>query len=289
MAQRNGYHEEDVGNIIQLEHVNFCQPDQPKAIAFYIVGMGFTRDPYMTVGLENMWVNVGENQFHLPTRAAQVLDGHVGIVVPDLDGLQERLRAVAGTLEGTKFGFERQADYVRVTCPWGNEFHVYEPSERFGSMVLGIPYVEVNVRPHSAPGIARFYEQVMGAPTDVDEDAGGQFARVHIGENQELIYREQPGERPPYDHYHIAVYVANFSGPYAFLNEHGLITEEPRNHQLRFENIVDPESGETLATIEHEVRSLRHAMYRRTLVNRNAAQNIRTYVKGKDALAAVMA
>ncbi len=154
-------------------------------------------------------------------------------------------------------------------------------------MVLGIPYVELNVKPSSAPGIARFYEQVMGAPTDVDEDAGGQFARVHIGESQELVFREQPGERPPYDDYHIAVYVANFSGPYAFLNQRGLITEEPRNHQLRFENIVDPASGETLATIEHEVRSLRHAMYRRTLINRNAAQNIRTYVKGKDALATV--
>lgn len=287
MATRNGYHEEDVGNIIALEHVNLCQPDQRKAIAFYIVGMGFTRDPYMTVGLENMWVNAGENQFHLPTRSPQVLDGHVGIVMPDLEALEERLGTVASALAGTKFRYTRSGDHIDVICPWGNLFRVYEPAERFGHMTLGIPYVDVNVRPNAAPGIARFYESVMGAPTDVDEDAGGQLARVHIGESQELIFREQTDERPPYDGYHVAVYVANFSGPYAFLNERGLITEDPRNHQLRFQDIVDPESGETLATLEHEVRSLRHGMYRRELVNRNAAQSTRSYTRGRDRFASV--
>jgi hypothetical protein len=287
MAQRNGFHEEDVGNIIQLEHVNFCQPDQQKAIAFYIVGMGFTRDPYMTVGLNNMWVNVGEQQFHLPTRAAQVLDGHVGLVVPDLRALQERLDAVAPALEGTKFAYKDGGEYVAVTCPWGNEFRVYAPAERFGRMFQGIPYVEINVRPNTAPGIARFYQQVMGAPTDVEKKAGGPVARVHIGENQELIYRERADERPPYDGYHIAVYVANFSGPYAFFKKHNLITEEPRNHQLRFQDILDPKSGETLATLEHEVRSLRHNMYGREMVNRNADQVQATYVRGRDKLASV--
>jgi hypothetical protein len=287
MARRNGFHEEDVGNIIALEHVNFCQPDQPKAIAFYIVGMGFTRDPYMTVGLNNMWVNVGEQQFHLPTREAQVLDGHVGLVVPSLDALQERLAGVAGLLEGTKFSYAPTGDYLKVTCPWGNEFRAYEPSDRFGSMVQGIPYVEINVRPDVAPGIARFYEKVMGAPTAVEKDGKEQVARVHIGESQQLVYRERSGKRPEYDHYHVAVYVANFSGPYAFFKKHELITEEPRNHQLRFEKIVDPQSGEHVATLEHEVRSLRHGMYRRELVNRNATQIQATYVRGRDKLVAV--
>ena len=72
----------DVGNIVLLEHVNTTIPDQALATAFYIVGMGFTRDPYMNVGLENMWANIGEQQIHMPTRGAQVLPGHVGIVVP---------------------------------------------------------------------------------------------------------------------------------------------------------------------------------------------------------------
>jgi hypothetical protein len=268
--------------------VNFCQPDQQKATAFYILGLGFTRDPYMTVGLNNMWVNVGEQQFHLPTRAAQVLDGHVGLVVPDREGLKERLGAVTPLLEGTKFSYTDRGEYVEVFCPWGNEFRAYAPAERFGYMAQGIPYVEVNVRENTAPGIARFYDKVMGAATDVEKSASGSLARVHIGESQELIFREQPGERPPYDGYHVAVYVANFSGPYAFFKKHELITEDPRNHQLRFQDIVDPKTGETLATLEHEVRSLRHNMYRRELVNRNAAQVQATYARGRDKLAAVV-
>jgi len=72
------YSEEDVGNIISLEHVNVQISDQSLATLFYVVGMGFTRDPYLNVGLNNMWVNVGEQQFHLPTRTPQVIVGHVG-------------------------------------------------------------------------------------------------------------------------------------------------------------------------------------------------------------------
>ena len=85
------YADEDVGNIISLEHINVQIPDQAVATLFYVVGMGFTRDPYLNVGLNNMWVNVGEQQFHLPTRPPQVIDGHVGMVLPDLQLLKTRL------------------------------------------------------------------------------------------------------------------------------------------------------------------------------------------------------
>ena len=76
---------EDLGNIIALEHVNLRVPDQQTATLFYIMGLGLTRDPYMNVGVDNMWINVGEQQFHLPTStAAQVLPGYVALVLPDL-------------------------------------------------------------------------------------------------------------------------------------------------------------------------------------------------------------
>ena len=48
---------EDFGNIIALEHVNLAVTDQRLAILFYITGMGFTRDPYLTTGVVNMWVD----------------------------------------------------------------------------------------------------------------------------------------------------------------------------------------------------------------------------------------
>jgi len=53
---------EDVGNIVLLEHVNVTQPDQRPTTLFYVVALGGTRDPYIFVGLENMWVNYGRTQ-----------------------------------------------------------------------------------------------------------------------------------------------------------------------------------------------------------------------------------
>src|SRR5437763_3127261 len=104
--------DEDVGNIISLEHVNVTIPDQPTAMIFYILGMGFTRDPYMNVGLNNMWINIGEQQMHLPTRDPQVIPGHIGIVVPNLEALEGRLMSVRDSLAGTKFSYSVEADHV---------------------------------------------------------------------------------------------------------------------------------------------------------------------------------
>src|SRR3972149_10126847 len=91
--------DEDVGNILSMEHVNLHIIDQETATLFYLVGLGLTRDPYLWVGLDNMWVNVGEQQFHLPTRGrAGVIPGHLGVGVPDLDELQGRLKALQDRL-----------------------------------------------------------------------------------------------------------------------------------------------------------------------------------------------
>jgi catechol 2,3-dioxygenase-like lactoylglutathione lyase family enzyme len=283
-APTQAFTSEDVGNVVALEHVNVTQPEQPKAMLFYLVGMGFTRDPYMNVGLNNIWVNVGEQQFHLPTRPPQVIPGHIGIVVPDLDALEQRLAAVREPLADTKFAYSRENGHVAATCPWGNQFRCYAPDARFGDIVLGLPYVEFQVRPGAAAGIARFYEQVLRAPSRVEQEAEGTAARVEIGTHQWLTFRETEGAIPPYDGHHIAIYVANFSEPYNFLKARGLIMEEPMNHQFRFKEIVDPDSGEHLHTLEHEVRGLHHAMYRRFMVNRNPEQRQQGYVRGHDAL-----
>jgi len=87
----------------------------------------------------------------------------------------------------------------------------------------------------------------------------------------------------PYDGHHVAVYISNFSGPHAWLVEHGLLTEESNPYQYRFQVIADPEGGRRLSEIEHEVRCATHPMYMRPLVNRNAAQRQATYVRGRDA------
>ena len=79
---------ENLGNITALEHVNFEIPDQGLASNFYLMGLGFTRDPFLFPGTNNMWVNVGKtSQFHLPTGAAAgVARRMIGIVSPEPPG-----------------------------------------------------------------------------------------------------------------------------------------------------------------------------------------------------------
>lgn len=271
---------EDVGNIVALEHVNVTVPDQRLATLFYVVGMGFTRDPYLSVGDENMWINVGQQQFHLPTRAPQVLRGHVGVVVPERGPLMARLAAVRAKLAETRFSCVEDDACVRVTCPWGNALHCYTPQARFGDMTLGIPYVELTVPPGTAPGIGRFYARVFGVQGQLAPDACS--VAIPIGRDQRLVFRESE-KTPPYDGHHIAIYVADFAGPHRSLIERGLVTEESDPHQYRFRSLVDPDSGTPLFEIEHEVRSLKHPMWGRVFVNRNPAQTQRSYQRGRDA------
>jgi hypothetical protein len=273
---------QDVGNIVALEHVNVKVPDQQLATLFYVAGLGLTRDPYLMTGLENMWINIGQQQFHLPTGDPQVLRGHVGLVIPDFDELPARLTAVKPRLAGTRFDCAVEDKHVRVISPWGNEIRCYPPGPAFGDMTLGLPYVEFPVEPGSADGIARFYWAAFGAPGSVAYNGGGPAARVTVGPHQELVFRETSDALPAYDGHHIQIYIANFSGPHRWLRERGLVTEESNWYQYRFQDIVDPETGRVLFTIEHEVRSLLSPLYMRPLVNRNPAQRQPTYQRGRD-------
>ncbi len=287
--KKDAYIEEDVGNIMLLEHVNVQVPDQQTAMLFYLVGLGFTRDPHMMVGLENMWVNLGEQQFHLPTNFAQKVRGHMGLVVPSLDALAERLEGVAAKLAGTQFAWSRENGYIAATCPWGNKFRLYEPSLDLGRIGVGTAYVQFDVPQGTADGIAAFYDKVIGAISKVEKTADGKRAVVNIGQYQRLIFQESTAPVPEYDGHHIAVYIANFSKPYRWLSERGLVTEEPMNHQYRFVDIVDPKTGEKLFKLEHEIRGLHHVQYRRPLVNRMAGQFLEPRrVNGQTVLGTVM-
>jgi hypothetical protein len=270
---------EDLGNIVGLEHVNLQIEDQGLATLFYISGLGLTRDPFMMTSIDNMWVNVGRSQFHLVTGAAQHLRGQVGLVVPDRAGLLRRLENLRKPLAGTKFDFVEHADHVEATCPWGNRFRCHDPAPQFGRINLGMPYVEFDVPVGAAKGVADFYGRIFATPTIVD----GAVARVSVGMDQELVFKETKAKLAAYDGHHIQVYVANFSGPHRALLERGLITEESNQHQYRFDSIVDLENGKPLIQIEHEVRSMRHPLYARPLVNRNAQQTNRNYAPGYDA------
>lgn len=275
---------EDLGNVVALEHVNVTVPDQQLATLFYAKGLGLTRDPYLMVELDNMWMNVGRSQFHLPTKPPQVVRGHTGLVLPDRAALLKRLAAVKDRLAHTQFKFTEHEAYVEATCPWGNRIRCHAPDEkRFGRIRLGMPYVEFEVPAGVAAGIADFYRQVLKTHATVENEAAGSYARVMVGKDQHLHFRETDRPLPAYDGHHIQIYLADFSGPHAWLLKKGLVTEESDQYQYRFEDIVDPASGKVLFTIEHEVRSMTHPLYARPLVNRNPAQTNRNYAPGYDA------
>jgi len=74
---------------------------------------------------------------------------------------------------------------------------------------------------------------LLGTPAAPQSDRDGVVAKVSIGRNQALLFRETSEPLRAYDGHHIAIYVANFSGPYGFLKARGLVSEDVRNHQFR--------------------------------------------------------
>jgi predicted enzyme related to lactoylglutathione lyase len=283
MEQHFDRSSEDLGNVIALEHVNVMIPDQQIATLFYVTGMGLTRDPYIMTSTNNMWINVGRSQFHLPTGKPQVVRGHTGVVMPDRAALLDRLKRVRKQLAETAFAFTENNDHVEVTSPWGNKLRVYEPEPRFGRVTLAIPYVEFDVPAGTADRIATFYKEIIGTPASASGNGEGRVARVSVGMEQELLFRETDRKLPEYDGHHLQIYIADFSGPHRKLLERGLVTEESDQHQYRFKDLVDLDTGKLLFTIEHEVRSMRHPLYARPLVNRNPAQTNTHYAPGRDA------
>jgi hypothetical protein len=268
---------DDVGNVLALEHVNLRVPDQGLAALFYVTTLGGTRDPYMDFGLANMWVNFGQQQFHLPTGEPQRFDGEIRLVVPDLGDLCRRLERAASSFTGTHFDWDTEGGAVRVTCPWGNRYRCEGPEVTPG-MGRGIASLDMRVTAGASGGIARFYQQIMGAPAR----AHGGVASIAIGLDQCLRFTETQAARRAYDGHHIAIYIASFSAPYRWLRERGLITEESGPNQYRFQSLPDPDTGDVLAELEHEVRSLRHPMYGRVLVNRNPARHMREFRRGEE-------
>ena len=107
--------------------------------------------------------------------------------------------------------------------------------------------------------------------------------RALRGDHQARLCRIQETPRPtPPGGCHIQIALANFSRPHAWLAKRGLITQKSNAHQYRIPDIVDVDNGALLFRLEHEVRSMRHPLYARPLVNRNARQSPRRYDAGHE-------
>src|SRR5258706_15954804 len=223
---------QDVGNLVLVEHFNCCLEHQRLAILFYIVGLGATRDPYIFPGMENIWLNFGRTQVHMPSRAvppkAERLRGTAGFVVPSLDELRKRLEYAGKEMKRivpdfpNKFSFTVKESCIEATDPWGTRVRCHAPAPEFGRTELGLVYVDFDVPPGAAEGIARFYSEIMKAPASSAEGR----ATVSVGRDQKLYYTETKKPLPEYDGHHIQIYIADFSTPYEWLKAKGLINME---------------------------------------------------------------
>ena len=123
----------------------------------------------------------------------------------------------------------------------------------------------------TAKGIAKFYREMIDVPAEV-VNGDGTTAKVTVGKNQNLLFRETDKSLPDYDEQHVQIYVVNFSGPHQRLGARGPVNREDNQYQYSLPDITDLDSGKHLFTIEHEVRCLTHPMFMRPLVNRKSAQ-----------------
>lgn len=248
----------DVGNIVAFGPLSLAVPDQRLATLFYVVGLGLNCDPYRPASGGAMWVQAGEGALHLPAGPAQVLGGTIGLVAPDPGALRARLETVAPLLAGTRFAWENAGETLRLVCPWGNRLRVHAPQPGLAGRVPALTYLELDAPPGSAEAIARFYREALHAAATAGEDTGGRRARVQAGLSAVLVFREAARTPPEYDGHHIEITLADFSGPHRRLLARGLVTEGTSLHSYRFQDVVDPDSGDVLVTIGHDVRSMRH-------------------------------
>ena len=234
----------------------------------------------------------GACQFHLPTGPAQVLRGITGLVLPDLDGAARGgCDAVAPRLAGTRFAWRGGGRCGRGHLPLGQpHLRLHAPAERFGRITLGMPYVELDAPPGSAEAdralLPRGAARARRAPARMRAAASPASPPAR---RRRCCSARPTREQPDYDGNHIQIALADFSGPYRRLLARGLVTEESNQHQCASRTWSIPPAATVLVTVEHEVRSMRHPMYARALVNRNAAQTNNRYAPGHEAWPPAMA
>jgi hypothetical protein len=258
----------DLGSVVFFEHVNLRVTDHRLATAFFVEGLGLTRDPFRMVGTRNMWVNVGRQQFHLPIGEPTTLHGEVGVVLPDLETTATRLEALGPVLRDTAFGVRRDDGTLVTTTPWGHRMRLHAAGPSWGLAPQAVAYVEFWVAAETASTIAAFYRDVLQCSVEVEGPRGRAVAVVAVGPHQHFRFQERPDGRLIPSNNHVAVYLTRFHQIYAALEKLGVIMEPEAGEQFRFADIVDPVTGQRVYSFEHEMRSLYHPDYRRPLVNR---------------------
>lgn len=194
-------------NVLILDHLNLNHEKgrHDWLRAFYFDFLGCAVDPRKAEnwkrGRQTLWANIGCQQFHLPQGKddAQVLQGRVTLVYPNMNGITARLEDAQTALEGSQFSAVGADDGWRVTDPWGNQFCLVTGKDRDGrgsqpgdvSEGLGMRDLTMDC-PGEAnlAGIARFYESILGCSPVHTTD---QVCSVSVGPHQTLTFQKKQG------------------------------------------------------------------------------------------------
>ncbi|KAG7340941.1 aspartate transaminase [Nitzschia inconspicua] len=158
----------DLTGLVWLEHINLVVGNEQQAEYFYIHVLGCTRDDG-----KSFHVNLGQQQFHLAETKktgddrTQVIAGSIGLVLPSLQALRQRLdRAVSsGMLKDTKFAIVQDTDsVVTVQGPWGNRFYCYQVDETESTLPPPLETPQKMTNLHSTGGLYGSRMAVRGQP-----------------------------------------------------------------------------------------------------------------------------
>lgn len=302
----------DVGDVLILDHLNINHEKGRHDLlrSFYFDFLQCAIDPRkaenLDKGKKTLWANIGSQQFHLPegTPEAQVLDGQITLAFESLQPFKDRYESfINGPLQNTKFLVEENTedDSLRVTDPWGTEFVlIADPTLKFkdarGSQPgplseNGIAMTDLTLHATPTcnfPGIARFYEHVLGTPIlsstenscviKVGPDQTLTFLAKSYGDNrsiqhEQLVSPEKDSDETYPSNYgpHISMYVKDLRKSYRKAKEINALyvnprfkrrayTEEEAVDQCMFRclDIIDPLNVEdgAILRVEHEVRSV---------------------------------
>ena len=165
----------------------------------------------------------------------------------------------------------------------------------------GIRFVQIACPTGTAPAIAKFYREMlhctvfetkattMSGKTGADEtDKMVGCAIISVGPGVHVVFAEQqqkedeteeislPEAMKAMEGVHMCIYANDFAGIYQRLSKENLIWTNPRfvhldtcdtweeaaaSRTLRFKNVIDLSTKESILELEHETRPLRHGQY----------------------------
>ena len=146
----------------------------------------------------------------------------------------------------------------------------------------GIRFIEVPCPKGKSSNVATFYRELVGCVVWEAHRDNRDCAIVEVGPGIHLVFVEHTAEQIPAESIqamegiHVCVYVNDFAALYQRLSDRKLIWTNPRfvhldscdtwdearaSRTLRFKNIIDVATGETILQLEHETRPLRHGQY----------------------------